>query len=304
MNWQELTLAIVGGDRREQEIARCAAATGANVKAYGFPWPDEGISRVTREAGAATCLRGADFALFPIPGIAPDGALFAPQSPERIIPDRAMLGAMRKPAHIILGWADKNLKMHCEALGIGIHEYEWDDDLMLLRGQAIVEGMLKVMIENTDITIHRAKVCQVGQGTIGSLVTRTLYALGARVHVAARNPVQRAAAYAAGAETYPLEDLDKILPDTDIVVSSVPAQLVNRDHLQLLPKHALLIDLAAPPGGIDRDAAAELGLKFVWARGLGSRAPVTVGRSQWIGIRKRIETLVESRGTSGVTIGS
>jgi len=295
MNWRALNIAIVGGDRREQEIARCAAATGATVRAYGFPWPEEGIVGVRQEKDASACLHDADFALFPIPGIAPDGALFAPQSPERIIPNRAMLAAMRKPAHIILGWADKNLKSHCDALGIGISEYEWDEDLMLLRGQAIVEGMLKVVIDNTDITIHRAKVCLIGQGTIGGLVTRTLYALGARVHVVARNPVQRAAACAAGAEAYTLEELNKVLPDTDIVIASVPAQIVNRDHLCHLPKHALLVDLAAPPGGIDRDAAGELGLKFVWARGLGSRAPVTVGRSQWIGIRKRIESLMESR---------
>ena len=32
-------------------------------------------------------------------------------------------------------------------------------------------------------------------------------------------------------------------------------------------------------------------MKFVWARGLGSRAPVTVGRSQWGGIRRRIDAI-------------
>jgi dipicolinate synthase subunit A len=85
------------------------------------------------------------------------------------------------------------------------------------------------------------------------------------------------------------------LTDCDIVISSVPAQIVTRDMLAKLPKHTLLVDLAAPPGGIDRDAAKDLGLKFVWARGLGSRAPVTVGRSQWSGIRRRIEALVEAR---------
>jgi dipicolinate synthase subunit A len=295
MNWKNINIAIVGGDRREQEIARCAAATGATVRAYGFPWPEGGIPNVSHESGADACLKDADFALFPIPGIAPDGALFAPACPERIIPDRAMLAAMRKPTNIILGWADKYLKGHCDDLGIGIHEYEWDDDLMLLRGQAIVEGMLKVIIENTDITIHRAKICLVGQGTIGSLVTRTLYALGARVHVTARNAVQRAAAYAAGADSHELSELASVLTDCDIVISSVPAQIVTRDMLAKLPKHALLVDLAAPPGGIDRDAAKDLGLKFVWARGLGSRAPVTVGRSQWSGIRRRIEALVEAR---------
>ena len=296
MNWSDLNIAIIGGDRREQEIARCAAATGACVRAYGFPWPESGIDRVQHTADAATALKDAHFALFPIPGIAPDGALFAPSSPERIIPTVAMLSAMRKPGHIILGWADENLKRCCDVLKIGIHEYEWDDTLMLLRSRAITEGMLKVIIENTDVTIHRAKICQVGQGTIGSLVTQTLYALGARVHVVARNPVQRAQAYAAGAESYEFAQIGDAMRECDILLSSVPAQVVTKEMLEKLPKHTLLVDLAAPPGGIDREAAKQLGLKFVWARGLGSRAPVTVGRSQWSGISRRIENLVEQRG--------
>jgi dipicolinate synthase subunit A len=85
------------------------------------------------------------------------------------------------------------------------------------------------------------------------------------------------------------------LKDTDILISSVPSQVIGEKELAVVPKHALLVDLAAPPGGIDRDAAARLGLKFVWARGLGSRAPITVGRSQWGGIRRRIEEIVSTR---------
>jgi dipicolinate synthase subunit A len=293
MNWNQAVIAIVGGDRREQEIARCAVAAGAQVRAYGFPWPDQGIEGVRHAASAREALEGADIALFPIPGIAPDGALFAPQCAQRIIPDREMLAGMRGPAHIVLGWADPKLKAHCADLGIRLHEYEWDEDLMLLRGPAIVEGMLKLLIENTDITIHKARICQVGQGTIGSLVTRTLLALGAHVHVAARNAVQRAAAYAAGAEVLELAELPRVLPQADIVIASVPARVLGHEHLQLLPKHALLVDLAAPPGGMDRDAAQELGLRFIWARGLGARAPITVGRSQWSGVRLRIDNILK-----------
>jgi dipicolinate synthase subunit A len=202
---------------------------------------------------------------------------------------------MRSSAHIILGWADPHLKRRCEALGIILHESEWDVELMLLRGSAIIEGMLKVIIENTEFTIHRAKVCLVGQGTIGSLATSRLYSLGARVHVIARNPIQRAAAYAAGAEAHGLEDIGAVLKETDILISSVPSQVIGETELAVVPKHALLVDLAAPPGGIDRDAAAKFGLRFVWARGLGSRAPITVGRSQWGGIRRRIEEIVSTR---------
>lgn len=291
MDWKQQTIAIVGGDRREQEIARQAGMTGADVCVFGFPWPEKGIANVTRAKDAASALRGANIALFPIPGMSAEGALFAPSAPEPIVPDRAKLAGMRAPAHIILGWANDALKAHCQSLSITLHEYEWDVELMLLRGPAIVEGMLKAIIENTDITIHNSRVCVVGQGTIGSLVTRWMVALGAHTHVAARNAVQRAAAFVAGAHVHPLEELASLAPKLDTIISTVPAQIVSRAVLARLPENALLVDLAAPPGGIDREAAKELGLKFIWARGMGSRAPVTVGASQWSGIRKRIEAI-------------
>lgn len=295
MSWSNLTIAVVAGDAREQEIARCAVRAGAKVRAFGFPWPDQGIEGVYHASDAADALKGADIALMPIPGIAPDGGLFAPSNPERIIPSREMLAGMNKGANIILGWADDNLKSHCEALGITLHEYEWDVDLMLLRGPAIVEGVLKVLIENTQITIHKANICLVGQGTIGSLLTHTLVGLGAHVSVAARNPVQRAAAYAAGAEPHTLEDLPEILPRMDIVIGSVPRQLVGEELLKTMRPGVLLVDVAAPPGTIDRDKAGEMGIKAVWARGMGARAPITVGKSQWTGIERRIKDIMEKQ---------
>src|SRR5262249_39903899 len=154
----------------------------------------------------AAVLKGAKFALFSIPGISASGALFAPSAPAPIIPDRAMLAAMIPPAHIILGWAGKNLKAHPEAPSIGLHEYEWDRSLMLQRTPAILEGLLKIVIENTAITIHNANACVVGQGTIGAVLTRYLVTLGAHTHIAARNPEQRAAAFVAGATPHPIEE--------------------------------------------------------------------------------------------------
>ena len=82
------------------------------MRAYGFPWPEQGIPRVQHLSVPAAVLKGARFALFPIPGISANGALFAPAASASIIPDRAMLAGMAPNAHIILGWADKNLKAH------------------------------------------------------------------------------------------------------------------------------------------------------------------------------------------------
>ena len=141
----------------------------------------------------------------------------------------------------------------------------------------------------------RSRVVQVGQGAIGALVTRTLLALGARVHVAARNAEQRAAAFAAGADVSDLDGLAAVLAEADIVLTTVPARVLERPHLERIRPATLVIDMSAPPGGVDWDVAKELGLNTVWARGLGNRAPITVGRSQWGGIRKRIEAIVADR---------
>jgi dipicolinate synthase subunit A len=292
VDWPRLVIGMLGGDKREQEIARRAAATGAQVRAHGFPWPVHGIPGVQHLNDPAAVLKGARFALFPIPGISASGALFAPAAPAPIVPDRAMLAGMAPRAHIILGWADTNLKASAEALSIKLHEYEWDRSLMLQRTPAIIEGLIKIVIENTAITIHNAKACVVGQGTIGAVLARYLVALGAHTHVAARNAEQRAAAYVAGATPHLLQDLPALAPSLDLVFSTVPARVLGEDVLSRLPKSALVVDLAAPPGGVDFDAAKRLGLNAIWGRGLGSRAPVTVGASQWGGIRERIEAIL------------
>ena len=290
--WAALQLAVIGGDEREQEIARLAAATGASVRAYGFPMPEDGIAGVTRCSDAPSAFQDVDIALFPIPLNAMDGSLFADV---KIIPDRSLLARMSSGGHIVLGKADPQLEQAAAECGIGLHEYESDQELMLLRAPAIVEGALQRAIEITDITIHNARVCVVGQGNIGTALTRTLIALGARVTVAARNPVQRAAAYALGARSIHTDELEEEAPNFDMLFSTVPVALVTPAVIDRLPRQAMVMDLSAPPGGCDLDYASTTGRAALWARALGRRAPITVGRSQWVGIVKLINGILSGR---------
>src|SRR5258708_8778519 len=82
----KLKIGMLGGDKREQEIARRAAMTGAEVRASGFPWPVHGIPGVQHLSDPAAVLAGARFPLFPIPGISASGALFPPQPPPPLTP--------------------------------------------------------------------------------------------------------------------------------------------------------------------------------------------------------------------------
>jgi dipicolinate synthase subunit A len=287
--WRRLKIAVIGGDEREQEICRLAATSGALVKAFGFPWPGGGIGPVVLAADAAEALLGANIALMPIPGIAVNGSIFATTP---IIPRESLLRGMAPGAHIILGRADDGLTQAAAGLGIGIHEYEGDQELMLLRAPAIVEGAIKLLIESTSITLHGARICVVGQGNIGTVLTRTLVALGAHVTVAARNPVQRASAYALGATPLPLENLPDGAGSFDVVVSTAPAPVITSRVIDRLQPNALIVDMAAPPGSCDLNYATKIGRKAIWARALGRRAPITVGASQWLGIARIIDGIL------------
>ena len=63
-----------------------------------------------------------------------------------------------------------------------------------------------------------------------------------------------------------------------LVFNTVPKMIFDRKMLEKFDDQTLFIDLASKPGGIDFDAAVELGIKAIWALGLpGKTAPVTSG---------------------------
>jgi dipicolinate synthase subunit A len=302
IDWASRRLALIGGDERDPEIARLAAETGASVKAFGIPWPEGEIPGVERVDSSSAAVDDADYIFLPIP-LGVGSVIYAPHADEPIVVDEELLSMAAPDAYLFCGRVTSEIEAAANAAGVRIHEYDPDRELMMLRGPAIVEGALQQAIEVTDVTINDAEVVVVGFGNIGQLLARTLRGLGARVHVAARNPIQRAGAYADGLLPLALEELPALAPSLDMVFSTVPAQVVDRSILERLPTGTLVLDIAPPPDHADLELAAQLGHRAVWARGLGKRAPVTVGQSQWTGLRRFITEIEQARRTGGTWAG-
>lgn len=249
---------------------------------------------VSIAASAVSALQDAWIAIFPLPGMQ-DGCLYAPGLTSKIRVDEALLSRMSPGGHVFSGTISQELERLAARLGLHAHAYEHHEASRILRVPAIVEGAIARIVENTDITIHKAAIGVVGHGVVGAALTRALYALGASVTVVARDLVQRAEAALTGAVAIDFGDFPELLPKIDILVTTVPHRLVDTAALRLLPAHAVGIDLASPPGCIDHEAAERLGRRTVWARGLGAVAPVTVGRAQWAAISGLIERLLRER---------
>ncbi len=73
-----------------------------------------------------------------------------------------------------------------------------------------------------------------------------------------------------------MNNLNETLGDFDIIINTIPFQILDNERLDLVKKDVVLIDVASNPGGIDRKAAKERDLKLIWALSLPAKvAPLT-----------------------------
>jgi dipicolinate synthase subunit A len=162
--------------------------------------------------------------------------------------------------------------------GLIIHDYFAREELAVANAVPTAEGAVQLAMEHLPITIHGSKVLVIGFGRVGRLTAQRFQALGARVSVAARKYEQLAWAQAMGFGGEHLAHLKGWLCGYDLIVNTVPTQVLGREELEDLNPSCLVLDLASKPGGVDLGAAGELGLTVVWALALpGKVAPVTAG---------------------------
>ena len=60
----------------------------------------------------------------------------------------------------------------------------------------------------------------------------------------------------------------------------MPGRVLGAGYLADLKPGCLVVDLASKPGGVDLEAASQMGVRVIWALSLpGKVAPVTAGRA-------------------------
>ena len=164
--------------------------------------------------------------------------------------------------------------------GLTLHDYFAREELAVANAVPTAEGAIQIAMEELPITIHGARALVIGYGRLGRALSQRLAALGAKVSVAARKYADLAWAESCGYGIEHTGQLEGWLCCYDLVVNTVPARVLDRKGLEDHQSGCLVIDLASKPGGVDLEAAAQLGVKVVWALSLpGKVAPVTAGRS-------------------------
>ena len=257
----ELNIWVVGGDMRQAKLAQLLALDGHTVHTYALeqdrstgPLPEENLSQAEK----------ADCVVLPLLVSTEGGLLNAPLS-QTNHPLSDVLDALRPSQFICGGRLDSEILALAAHRGLTIRDYFAREELAVANAVPTAEGAIQLAMEHLPITIHGARVLVVGFGRVGRLTAQRFQALGAKVSVAARRYEQLAWAQAMGLGTEHLAHLAGWLCGYDLIVNTVPAQVLGRLELEDVKEDCLILDLASKPGGVDLRAAGELGLTVIWA---------------------------------------
>ena len=267
---QERSFWLVGGDLRHRALARLLREEGHTVRLSAV----RGEGLTPEPLGPA--IRLAHCVILPLPVTGPDGALL--HTPLSDIPVALSdLLDLLEPGQLLCGGLVSPAAAEAAARrGLRLADYYEREECKVANAVPTAEGAVQLALEELSATLHGARVLILGFGRVGRLTAHRMSALGARVTVAARDYGDLAWAAAYGCETVGLEDLSWELGAFALIVNTIPAPVLGGKRLALVSPDAFLLDLASPPGGIDREAARARGLRVTLAPGLpGRTAPVT-----------------------------
>lgn len=267
---------VVGGDLRQVRLAQLLQMDGHTVQTYAMKRREikEALSGSDTLNGIERC----DCVILPLPAVGEGGILNAPLS-DRKVPLSAVAGRL-KPGQILCGGKlDAEFVRSAREKGCRVYDYFEREELAVKNAVPTVEGAIQIAMEELPTTLFGARVLVIGYGRVGRLLAHRLKGLGARVTVSARSFRDLAWIEAYG---YCAEHTDQLagwLCSYDLIINTVPAQVLGEAALEDVSSDCLIIDLASRPGGVDFESAAALGIKVIWALSLpGKVAPLSSGQ--------------------------
>lgn len=265
-------IAIIGGDLRIVKLASMMKKENYNVKTYALEKAHELAD--TKTNSLKECVKDADIVLGPLPLSSSGEFVNTPFSEEKVEIEELINEIGGKT--FIAGSIKQEVYEMAEEKDITVLDIIKREELAVLNAISTAEGAIQIAINETPKNLHGNNVLVLGFGRIGKVLSKMLDGIGARVACEARKTTDLAWIKAYGYEPINLIELKQNLNRFDIIINTIPYVVLDKDMLGQVKEDALIIDLASAPGGVDKQAVKELGIKFNWALSLpGKVSPVT-----------------------------
>lgn len=147
-----------------------------------------------------------------------------------------------------------------------------------INAQLTAEGLLSEVIRYTPFSLQNTATLLLGYGKCGNAIGPLFSALGTRVYVLEREVTKQLQAEENGLLALSDSEKTTILPHCDLVINTIPQQVLSEQELRLLPGDCHIFDIASSPFGFSADITVEFSLPCFRLSGLpGKFHPQTAG---------------------------
>ncbi|MFW6022451.1 MAG: dipicolinate synthase subunit DpsA [Halanaerobiaceae bacterium] len=269
-------MAVIGGDKREKVLVEKLLDKGYSISVLSDSNFNNDNVKVSVEMKKV--VENADVVLASMSSTDEKGFLKSTFIDEKIKLDEDFFELLSQDALFLIGIAVPKIKSIMDDRNIQYIELARLDNLAIMNAIPTAEGAIKIAIEETEITLYNSRIIIYGLGKVGFALAWRLKMLGAEVFAVTRDKTATARGHDLGIKMLTYQELNKKLPDIDIIYNTVPARIIDAEAISLLKKDTIIIDLASSPGGTDFEIANEMGIKAILALGLpGKIAPITAG---------------------------
>jgi len=158
--------------------------------------------------------------------------------------------------HILIGGIiPSSIQTVCVQKGIPFFDLMKDEKITILNAVATAEGTIMEAIRSSGINLHGSRCLVLGYGRCAKVLADKLKGLDTEVIVAARSEEALAYAEASGLKAVPFTEMRKFLPSCHFIFNTVPAMVLDQQHLSLVRRDVTIIDIASAPGGVDFEYA-------------------------------------------------
>ncbi len=272
----ENSISVIGGDLRSIKLIELLSGDGKKVYTYGFDLADELIDdkNIIQCKDYKEAISKSKVIISPIPFSSDRQNLLMTFSEDKISISEFLENIDGKT--ILGGNFSEDVRKKFEEKKVKYIDLIKREEFAVLNAIATAEGTIEIILRETQRTIHASKVLVMGFGRVGKVLSDKLAGIGAKVYCEARKNEDIAWIKTYGYNPIELKELDKYIGDFEIIVNTIPFEVLDSKKLDLVKKDVLLIDLASNPGGIDRKSAKDKKLKLIWALSLpGKIAPIT-----------------------------